>query len=97
MDTKIQNYISEIQNAEKIYWSSNGYDMTKIPEITVTKAKKFYKIWIKTFGQTSIHCFVDFEGKIYKPATWQAPAKGIRGNVNNDKKPLLCGDFYRYR
>jgi hypothetical protein len=28
-----------------------------------------------------IFCFIDGDGNIYKPASWKAPAKGIRGTL----------------
>jgi hypothetical protein len=42
-----------------------------------------------------VHCFLDNEGNIYMAASWNKPAKGIRGNINNDKKPLLGRDYYK--
>lgn len=29
----------------------------------------------------SVYCFVDYNGNIYKSASWKAPAKHIRGSV----------------
>jgi len=60
--------------------------------------KRFVKVLLKTVGSEmfgSVHCFVEIAtGHIYKPAGWSAPAKGIRGNLANEKRPIFCGDFY---
>jgi hypothetical protein len=92
----IDNYVKEIQEAQIKDWNRHGFTLPH-PIISMTKGQKFYKIYITTFGSKAIHCFVDFDGNIFKAASLNAPAKGIRGNINNEKKPLLCGDFYRYR
>ena len=62
----------------------------------VKTGKRYYKIiqqefetWEKSryYGQYrdgSVHCFVDKEtGDVYKPASWQAPAKHIRFTFQN--------------
>jgi hypothetical protein len=92
----IEDYIKEIKAASDAEWKSQGYTLP-VPEFHYTRGKKYLKVMIKNLGSTSVHCFVDDEGNIFKPASFNAIAKGIRGNINNDKKPLLCGDFYRYK
>lgn len=29
----------------------------------------------------SVYCFIDAAGNIYKPASWKAPAKGVRSTL----------------
>lgn len=43
-------------------------------------------------GSISVYCFVDFEGNIYKAATWSRPAKHVRGHVDN----LNTNDLGKY-
>jgi hypothetical protein len=31
----------------------------------------------------SVYAFVDYDGNIYKPSGWRAPAKGVRGHIDN--------------
>jgi hypothetical protein len=90
-----EDYIKEVKAASDLEWQKNGYDMTKSPVYYITQGKKFTKVLVTTWGQTSVHCFIDSLGNLYKAATYNAPAKGIRGNISADKKPLLCADFYR--
>jgi len=96
----IQEYVNEIQSAVKEEWLRGGYKPEWTPKITFSEAKKYYKVWYHPLPSTSksIHCFVEIAtGNIFKPASWTAPAKGIRGNINNEKMPLLSGQFYNYR
>lgn len=42
--------------------------------------------YVKIVREGSVVAFVEKEtGNIFKPATWQAPAKGIRGNIFSEK------------
>jgi hypothetical protein len=53
-----------------------------------TMGKKYAKIIHVTYHgkQRSAHAFVDLQtGDVYKSASWQAPAKGIRYNLLDDK------------
>jgi hypothetical protein len=43
-----------------------------------TKGRKYIKIVGSDGG---VHCFIDGDGNIYKPAGWAKPAKGIRANL----------------
>lgn len=92
----IDKYLQEITEAKAKEWKRNGYTFASPPKFTYTEGKKYFKIIENGYGGgQSVHCFVDFNGNIFKPSGWSAPAKGIRGNIHNEVKPLLCGQFYR--
>jgi hypothetical protein len=75
--------------------------------LEIRKSPKYWKIdrvevdkvtgQIKEYGRSS-YGSVDFEGNIFKSATYQAVAKGVRGNVFIDSgSAALTGDgFIRY-
>jgi len=93
----VEDYVKEIKEASDKDWQRKGYDMSKAPTFHIEAGSKFYRIVITTYGSKSVHCFVDKQGNIYKASSWRTPAKGIRGHIDNDKKPLLGWDYYRYR
>ena len=96
-NSTIEEYVAEIQAAKEAEYKRLGYTMSP-PVYSFITGKRFHKvIQTETFGSgKSVHCFVDVEtGDIYKPAGWNAPAKGVRGNLRDAKKPLLGYDFYR--
>lgn len=51
--------------------------------VTAEPGRKYIKLVVVSGGQTSVYCFLDMEGNIYKAASWKAPAKYIRGSVFN--------------
>ena len=99
--TTIQDYINEIQEAINKDWERNKFTFAPPPLIAVQTGKTYHKIvkndidFAGTIHGKSVHCFVDMAGNIYKASGWNAPAKGIRGSIHNEKKPLLGGQFYR--
>lgn len=94
-NSEIENYVGEIEAAQRKEWEAYKYDMNKVPTFGIEYGKKFAKITRTSYGQKSVHCFVEIKtGDIYKAATWSAPAKIVRGNIANEKKPLLGYDFY---
>ncbi len=91
----IEKYVKEIQAAKAAEWLRMGFTHAPAPTYEMHEGKKFVKIVeVGQGGFRCVHCFVDFEGNIYKPACFKRPAKHIRGNINNEKKPLLAGEFY---
>jgi hypothetical protein len=57
-----------------------------VPEFTITKGKKYLKVIMKDYNQSSAHLFVDqTNGDVFKPASFKAPAKGVRYNLLDDK------------
>ena len=89
-----EDYVKEIKEASDAEWQARGYTLAP-PEFSIMRGSKYIRIVRTTFGSKSVHCFLDADGNIYKSASWKTPAKGIRGNINNEKKPLLGYDYYR--
>ena len=90
------DYIKELTEVSDADWSRKGYNMERKPVYSFTQGKKFDKVIVETYGSGSVHCFIDrINGDLYKASSWNAKAKGVRGNINNVKKPFLCGEFYR--
>lgn len=52
--------------------------------LTVEPGRKYIKLVEDTFGSRSVYCFLDYDGNIYKAASWKAPAKHVRGTVFDD-------------
>jgi hypothetical protein len=94
----IEKYRKEIEAAKAAEWKRMGFTHAPAPTYEMKEGKKFVKIVeVGQNGWRCVHCFVDFEGNIYKPASFNRPAKHIRGNIKNDKKPLLAGEYYMVR
>lgn len=92
----MEDYLEAVREAKRLEWLKYGYNMEFIPTFSTIQGKRFTKITCKTYGQTSVHCFVETAtGDIYKAAGWSSPAKGVRGNINDEQKPLLGYDFYK--
>lgn len=60
-------------------------------KVLVSYGKKYAKIITQdnvrnhplSISHKAVHCFIEIEtGDIYKAASWAAPAKHVRGNVN---------------
>jgi len=53
---------------------------------------KYIKIWDMERGQKrSIHAFIDKNtGDVFKPASWNSPAKHVRYNLLNDSSRHQC-------
>ena len=98
-----EDYVQEIKAASDAEWKNRGYTLPA-PIFSLEKGKKYIRVVkeypqpgnVAVLGSRSVYCFVDYEGNIYKAASWKTPTKGIRGNINNNKKPLLGYEFYRY-
>jgi len=94
----IETYVAAIQEAKQKDFDRLNYTLP-VPTYKVVTGKRFHKVTESSpYGGNSVHCFVEIAtGNIYKAAGWNAPAKGIRGNIQDEKRPLLCGDFYRHQ
>ena len=75
---KIQDYCNALTKQHKEqYPSLNDY-------WTFKEGKKFIKVIDMMNGKyASVWCFIDYEGNLYKANSWNAPAKDIRGHIDN--------------
>lgn len=94
----VEAYVRQIQEASNrhfqihlaILWENGKY-----PTFEIKEGVRFYKI-ISVDSQTSVFCFVEkATGDIYKAATWSQPAKGVRGNIFDEKPPLTSSSLYK--
>ena len=97
-----QQQLSWHQNALESGSSDKEYHEKKIFEIYnhgvdheyyLQTGRKYYKLIHKSGvgGSQSVHAFIDKKtGDVYKPATWQAPAKGVRYNLLDETSREEC-------
>ena len=92
-----QNYIDQAIAMHLIRIDSGNsidYHKNKIQELKsgncnykfcFEPGRKYYKVIMNANGLRSSHCFVDKKsGDVYKSASWNSPAKGVRFNLLND-------------
>lgn len=93
-------YISALQSHVDEYFKTNyprTFNTELHPKYEFSEGKKWVKVIRKDASSRSVFCFIDPEtGDIYKPAGWNAPAKGIRSNIHAVNPPLDAGALYRY-
>lgn len=92
-------YIEQVQAASDEDFKTNypnTYGTSLQPNFIYTEGTTRLKIIRQDASGKSVFCFVDIKnGDILKPATFHAPAKGARGNIFTDKKPLTGSAMYR--
>ena len=67
--------------AEYIKADYNKYGYKSDYNVTIKKGRKYYKV----ITENSVHAFVDVNnGDVYKPASWNKPAKHVRYNLLQD-------------
>ena len=61
-------------------------------QFTVDTGRKYHKVMMTTDGGSrSVHCFIDKKtGEVYKPASFKAPAKGVRYNLLSIESRQNC-------
>jgi hypothetical protein len=98
-ETALADYLADIQKATDKDFETNYprlFNSELHPKYLAQPGKKWVKIVRADAAQKSVFCFVDPQtGDLYKAATWNAPAKGIRGNIYESKRPINGGQFYR--
>jgi hypothetical protein len=100
LDKLITRYMQGLENDFK----SRGFTLVK--KWLAEPGKRYIKIssgYLEDDGeisQRSVDAFIDkATGDVYKPASWKAPAKGVRFNLFKDIDYLEknCGGGHLYR
>ena len=82
MKDKILEYVKELEKRESERLAKMG--LTRIKYVFgVDFNTKFARVWYENGSQRFVFCFIDYDGNIYKPSGWKAPAKGVRATLDN--------------
>lgn len=84
---KIENFVAQLNNKWPKQFDYFDYE----------EGKKYWKIILKGKDQRmgcSSYAFIDkTTGDLYKSASWKAPAKHIRGNINDSTGIDACNEY----
>lgn len=73
-----KNFMEEWQKQNDAYYAKN------YPNLAVDPLKfAVNKSYIKVIKKGSVECFIDKFGNVYKPASWNAPAKNVRYYIDD--------------
>jgi len=83
--TKIEGFLAALQKLSDDHYAANFKHITG-PVFSAKYNPSYVRIIrTETFGSgRSVHCFIDYDGNILKAAGWKAPAKGIRGTLDDE-------------
>ena len=92
--TDVEKYLDKLREFAADSFKRRGYTLSP-PTYTASYGPKWIRVEEMTGPQRSVFCFIDQTGNLYKPASWNAPAKGVRGSIYDDHPPLDRRSFYR--
>lgn len=94
---KIDSFVAGAQNIVNAYYAKNFADSPHMipPTLEATHGDRYVRVASVERGKDgkinsrSAHTFIDKQtGDVLKPSGWKAPAKGARGNVNDEHNGL---------
>ena len=96
--------------AEQLAGIANGTE--RLMKFRLSEGKKYWKVIQQNpnseggYSDASVVAFISFKGEVFKPASWRAPAKGVRFDFRiikereaalDPKKATLTGGSLYYR
>lgn len=89
-EAQINAFVAGCQDIIQKYHTKAGYSFTP-DTLEYSVGPRFVKIIRVGPGHRSVHCFLRrSDGAVMKAASWLAPAKHARGNVNDPDRGLGC-------
>ena len=82
--------------AEQLAGIANGTE--PLMKFRLSEGKKYWKVIQQNpnseggYTDGSVTAFISFKGEVFKPASWRAPAKGVRFDFRNIKERELALD-----
>ncbi len=82
--------------AEQLAGIANGTE--RLMNFRLNEGKKYWKVIQQNpnsnggYSDASVVAFISFKGEVFKPASWKAPAKGVRFDFRNMKERALALD-----
>lgn len=79
--------VLDVLNAHLREYYTQSFPSLEAAQLSIDEkvGNKYIRIWSGRGSHRSAYCFLDYQGNIYKPATWKAPAKHTRGSIFEDK------------
>lgn len=89
--SRVKNFFCHVLLVDDFYrfmreWNnaSESYHKKNLPNLEFKPLKfSIGKSYIKVVRDGSVACFIDKYGNVYKAASWQAPAPGVRFYLDN--------------
>ena len=95
----LEKWLEGCKRVSDAYYERNNFTNLTRPTFEGKSGKKFVKVIRKELISGPVHSFIDMSnGDIYKPASWNARAKHVRGNIfkNEAEQVLDENGFVRY-
>ena len=95
-ETFQQTLTKLIQENQRLGWEgyenlTDEWKADKLKTVQYTKGRKYLKLFtVEANGRKMLYAFLDNDGNLYKSASWNAPAKHVRGNIFNEDNGLNC-------
>jgi hypothetical protein len=94
-NANLVSFLKSYENRLNEFKASQGYTYFDRYDVSIEILKRYIKVFANEIGGTPcgqrsrIVAFIDKNtGDIFKPATYKAPAKHARGNINSDKNGM---------
>jgi hypothetical protein len=83
-DKQLEKFLATVNELKRSYCEQNfpsSYARGHFEQVSAMRGSKYVRIVEQSPGHRAVYCFVDYQGNIYKSASWRAPAKHVRGSI----------------
>lgn len=85
---QIEQFLDDARQIVRAYYARQ-YPTVALPAMSLRFGRRYVKVVIDHGDGASVWAFIDLEnGDILKPASWRAPARHARGNLDDPNRGL---------